>query len=215
MIFHIHSTEASESVSEYEGNTGDRLKYETNGAFDDDNGDATIRPSNYISSDAIDPENYSFGLDHGKQTLNPEKIGSITEKCDECDSDTTPTDNSDLPEAPQVTVNPDQVLSGILSEYDSLNPNSSTEDSSAIDISVLKNCTYYRLMIQGLNSLEDPLTPVISLLEQSSGNERGEYVLAAILEDVSGISFNDDNGRPVWTSGKEYLALYKQAVSKN
>ena len=194
----------------------DRFKNDTNGAVSDDADNLGTIPSNYVASE-IDASSYTFDLEHGKQNLRPENIISVTEKNDESGSGTEPVEDATPPETPAVTVNPDEVLSYILSDYDELFATDDTDGAATIDIKLLKECTSYNLLIHGLKSSEEDqevqLTNVISLLEQSNGDERGEYVLAAVIQDISGVYFNDANGNPTWTTGKEYLLLYKDYIS--
>jgi hypothetical protein len=200
--------EASESAPmDDEPENDENIKLDADGAVMDTIESTALRQSENYPEVDIDMSNFSYGIDHEKQAIKQADTGSVPEEKEVPDDETD--DDNYTPQVSQMNIDPEQVLDSIFSEYDSLYTADDTKDNSAIDTGLLKQCSSYQLLIQGLRSLEDPLTPVISLLEQSTDSARGEYVLAVILEDISGVSFNDENGKPLWTSGKEYLALYK------
>ena len=53
-----------------------------------------------------------------------------------------------------------------------------------------------------------------ALLKDSKDDPAKEYIYAVMLQDVSGISFTDENSENTWTTGKEYLELYEAALSR-
>ena len=60
----------------------------------------------------------------------------------------------------------------------------------------------------------DPVTEeaLYALLRDSEDDPAREYIYALMLQDVSGIVFEDENSEKTWTTGKEYLELYEAAL---
>ena len=60
----------------------------------------------------------------------------------------------------------------------------------------------------------DPITEeaLYALLRDSEDDPAREYIYALMLQDVSGIVFEDENSEKTWTTGKEYLELYEAAL---
>ena len=60
----------------------------------------------------------------------------------------------------------------------------------------------------------DPITEeaLYTLLRDSEDDPAREYIYALMLQDVSGIVFEDEKSEKTWTTGKEYLELYEAAL---
>ena len=81
------------------------------------------------------------------------------------------------------------------------------------DVSFTLDPEYIRSLAsyQNLLSCGTEAEPVVlELLSESTEDGAKEYILALLVEDLSGKSFNDPEGNALWKTGKEYLELFKE-----
>lgn len=80
----------------------------------------------------------------------------------------------------------------------------------AKNIPVIRSSDIYEEVLEEV----DPITEeaLYALLRDSEDDPAREYVYALMLQDVSGIVFDEDETGETWTTGKEYLELYEAVL---
>ena len=73
----------------------------------------------------------------------------------------------------------------------------------------IRNSETYDMLSQNPEAVAESL---YTMLKESSEDGEKEYVEAILIQNLTGKNFNDENGNPVWTTGKEYLKLYEDSL---
>lgn len=83
----------------------------------------------------------------------------------------------------------------------------------AKNIPVIRSSDIYEEVLEEV----DPITEeaLYALLRDSEDDPAREYVYALMLQDVSGIAFDEDETGKTWTTGKEYLEFYEAALENS
>jgi len=83
----------------------------------------------------------------------------------------------------------------------------------AKNIPVIRSSDIYEEVLEEV----DPITEeaLYALLRDSEDDPAREYVYALMLQDVSGIVFDEDETGKTWTTGKEYLEFYEAALENS
>ena len=82
----------------------------------------------------------------------------------------------------------------------------------AKNIPVIRSSDIYEEVLEEV----DPITEeaLYALLRDSEDDPAREYVYALMLQDVSGIAFDEDETGETWTTGKEYLEFYEARIGE-
>jgi len=82
----------------------------------------------------------------------------------------------------------------------------------AKNIPVIRSSDIYEEVLEEV----DPITEeaLYALLRDSEDDPAREYVYALMLQDVSGIAFDEDETGKTWTTGKEYLEFYEARIGE-
>ena len=77
------------------------------------------------------------------------------------------------------------------------------------DMQKIRLNSAYKEAIENSSEITDEL---YRMLKESTEDGIREYIEAVLLQDITGNVFNDEEGNPLWYSGKEYLKLYEESI---
>ena len=83
----------------------------------------------------------------------------------------------------------------------------------ASNIPIIRSSDIYDEVTEEVNPITEEA--LYTLLRDSEDDPAREYVYALMLQDVSGIVFEEDESGETWNTGKEYLEYYEAHVAEN